>query len=159
VTNLDEGVVGWEGQDDPEMPLNFSASKKWLLVGLLSAITFITPFTSSILSPGIASLGVEFGNTSSIVGSMTVSIYLLGYTIGPLFLAPLSEIYGRKVVLSAANIFFCCWQIGCALAPDIASLIVFRLFSGIGGSGCIVCITPTPSSLMSSSCSRLLPRS
>ncbi|KXX77959.1 Fluconazole resistance protein 1 [Madurella mycetomatis] len=136
-SNLDEGVVGWESQDDPDMPLNFPARKKWLIVGLLSAITLLTPFASSILAPGIGSLSREFGNANEVVGTMTVSIYLLGYVIGPLFLAPLSELYGRRPVLGAANVFFCLWQIGCALAPSIEALIVFRFFSGIGGSGCL----------------------
>jgi hypothetical protein len=138
VTNLDEGIVGWDGQDDPDMPLNFPRWKKWMLVGLLSAITLLTPFASSILSPAIATVDEEFGNDNSIVGAMTVSIYLLGYVIGPLFLAPLSEIYGRKIVLGASNVFFCTWQIGCALAPSLPALIVFRFFSGVGGAGCLV---------------------
>ncbi|KAI0127931.1 major facilitator superfamily transporter multidrug resistance [Xylariales sp. AK1849] len=137
LTNLDEGTVGWASQDDPEMPLNFPAWKKWMLVGLLAAITLLTPFASSILSPAIAKVDQEFGNDNQIVGSMTVSIYLLGYVIGPLFMAPLSEIYGRKLVLGAANVFFCVWQIGCALAPSIETLIVFRFFSGVGGAGCL----------------------
>ncbi|AEO68651.1 uncharacterized protein THITE_121452 [Thermothielavioides terrestris NRRL 8126] len=136
-SNLAEGIVGWESQDDPAMPLNFPTAKKWLIVGLLSVITLLTPFASSILAPGIERLDREFGNTNDIVGTMTVSIYLLGYVIGPLFLAPLSELYGRRTVLTAANVFFCVWQIGCALAPSIATLIVFRFFTGIGGSGCL----------------------
>jgi MFS family permease len=138
VSNLGEGVVGWESQDDPAMPLNFPTRKKWMIVGLLSAITLLTPFASSILAPGIGNVNREFGNTNQIVGTMTVSIYLLGYVIGPLFLAPLSELYGRRPVLGASNAFFCAWQIGCALAPSIESLIVFRFFSGIGGAGCLV---------------------
>jgi MFS family permease len=138
VSNLDEGIVGWESQDDPAMPLNFPTRKKWMIVGLLSAITLLTPFASSILAPGIGNVNREFGNTNQIVGTMTVSIYLLGYVIGPLFLAPLSELYGRRPVLGASNAFFCAWQIGCALAPSIESLIVFRFFSGIGGAGCLV---------------------
>jgi MFS family permease len=137
MSDLAAGIVGWDSQDDPNMPLNFPNRKKWLVVGLVSAITFITPFASSILAPGITSLNEEFGNTNEIVGAMTVSIYLLGYVVGPLFLAPLSEIYGRRPVLTATNIFFLGWQIGCALAPNIESLIVFRFFSGIGGAGCL----------------------
>lgn len=120
------------------MPLNFPRRKKWLIVGLLSAATLLTPFASSILAPGIESLDREFGNTDSIVGAMTVSIYLLGYTVGPLFLAPLSEIYGRKPVLGLSNVFFSLWQIGCALAPSIGALIAFRFFAGIGGIGPLV---------------------
>jgi multidrug resistance protein len=57
--------------------------------------------------------------------------------VGPLVLAPLSEIYGRRIVLSCANWFFVVWQIGCALAPNVQSFIVFRLFSGMGGVGCV----------------------
>ncbi|CAN8098545.1 unnamed protein product [Discula destructiva] len=136
-TNLDEGIVGWDGQDDPAMPLNLPQSKKWMLVGLLSAITLVTPFASSILSPGISSLMKEFGETDAIVGAMTVSIYLLGYVVGPMFLAPLSEVYGRRPILTVANVFFCTMQIGCALAPSITALIIFRFFSGVGGSGCL----------------------
>jgi MFS family permease len=40
-------------------------------------------------------------------------------------------------VLTGANVFFCVWQIGCALAPNINALIVFRFLAGIGGSGCL----------------------
>lgn len=138
LSDLAAGVVGWDGQDDPAMPLNFPSARKWLIVGLVSVITFVTPFASSILAPGISSLDDDFHNTNTLIGAMTVSIYLLGYVIGPLFLAPLSEIYGRKPVLGAANVFFCAWQVGCALAPNISAMIVFRFFSGVGGAGGLV---------------------
>lgn len=129
--------MGWDSQDDPNMPLNFAASKKWLLVSLLSAITLVTPFASSILSPGITDVMAEFHETNAIVGAMSVSIYLMGYVVGPMFLAPMSEIYGRRPILTGANIFFSGMQIGCALAPNMAALIVLRFFSGVGGSGCM----------------------
>lgn len=137
LSDLDNGVVGWESQDDPDMPLNFSSTRKFTIVGFLSAITFMTPFASSILAPAIEFLNEEFGNADLTVGSFPVSIYLLGYSVGPLFLSPLSEIYGRHVVLVAANITFCAWMIGCALAPTLDTLIVFRFFAGVGGSGCL----------------------
>lgn len=138
VTNLDEDIIGWDSQDDPAMPFNFTSHQKWTWVVLLSIITFLTPFSSSILSPAIGKLDEEFGNTNAIIGSMTVSIYLLGYVVGPIFIAPLSEIYGSKPVLTASNLFFCVWQIGCALSKNITALIVCRFFSGVGGAACLV---------------------
>lgn len=57
--------------------------------------------------------------------------------MGPLVLSPLSELYGRQPVLNIANIFLTVWQIGCALAPNVSALIVFRLFAGMGGSACL----------------------
>ncbi|KAJ5716338.1 MFS multidrug transporter [Penicillium malachiteum] len=134
-TDLDKGIVGWDGQDDPANPQNFSTGKKWGLLMLVSAITFVSPLASSMFSPAVGYVGEDLGISSEILLAFSVSIYLLGYTCGPLLLAPLSEIYGRRIVLSCANWFLVIWQIGCALAPNIQTLIICRLFAGIGGSG------------------------
>lgn len=124
------------------MPLNFKAKRKWFIVSLVAAITFLTPFASTILAPAIGYLHEEFepspGEDDDLtIASFPISIYLLGYAVGPLFLSPLSEIYGRHVVLCSANAFFCVWLIGCALAPSLEALIVFRFLTGVGGSGCL----------------------
>lgn len=119
------------------MPLNFKESKKFMLLFLISAITFVSPLASSMFAPGVSFMSREFGNRSEILAAFSVSVFVLGYAFGPLILSPLSEIYGRRIVLTGANFFFVIWQIGCALAPNIGSLIVFRFLSGIGGSGCI----------------------
>ena len=50
------------------------------------------------------------------------------------FLAPLSELYGRTPIIHAGNIIFTIFQIACAKSNSIATLIVLRLFAGIGGS-------------------------
>jgi len=44
-TDLDSGLVGWEGQDDPAHPRNFPEKRKWLLLGFVSGITFLTYVT------------------------------------------------------------------------------------------------------------------
>ncbi|KAJ5912321.1 hypothetical protein N7504_001204 [Penicillium tannophilum] len=137
VSDLSQGIIGWESQDDPENPQNFASSKKWSLLALISAFTLVSPLASSMFSPAVVYMGEQFGETNETILALSVSIYLIGYTCGPLFLAPLSEIYGRRIVLSSANWFFVVWQIGCALSKNIQTLIVCRLFAGIGGSACI----------------------
>ncbi|MEU7054420.1 MFS transporter, partial [Streptomyces eurythermus] len=136
VMDLDNGIVGWESQKDPKMPLNFTPSHKWLVVALLSTLTFMTMFASSILAPTITAMARDYKEHSLTKVSMPVSIFLLGYAVGPLFLSPLSEIYGRHVVLVAANASFCAWLLACALAPSLNTLIFFRFMCGIGGSAC-----------------------
>ncbi|KAF4121388.1 putative arabinose efflux permease, MFS family [Geosmithia morbida] len=135
--DLRNGIVGWDGQDDPENPRNFSSRKRWTLLSIISGMTFVTPFASSMLSPAVTFVSAEFGITNQTLLSLSVSIYLLGYSFGPLLLAPMSEIYGRRIVLSLSNWFFVIWQIGCALSPNITSLIIFRFLGGMGGSGCL----------------------
>ncbi|KAI0406222.1 major facilitator superfamily domain-containing protein [Xylaria palmicola] len=137
VSDLDHGVVGWEGADDPAMPLNFDPRQKWIVVTCLSLITLFSPLSSSILAPAIQAVSDDFHTTDTTKASLPVSIFLLGYAVGPLFLSPLSEIYGRSPVLFCANAFFCVWHIGCALAPSLDALIVFRFLCGVGGAGCM----------------------
>ena len=116
------------------MPLNWSMQRKWSVAILLSLMTFMTTLSSSMLSPAIESISNEFDNANTIVAALPASIYLLGYAIGPLLLAGLSELYGRHYVLTCSNLFFCVWHIGCALAPSLAALIAFRFLAGVGGS-------------------------
>lgn len=137
LTNLALGLIGWDSQDDPSMPLNFVPRKKWLLIFLLAFLEFITPLASSMFAPALLHMQADFHNTSAILGPMVVTIFLLGFVIGPLVLAPLGEIYGRRPVLAASNIIFVAFQIGCALAPNIGALVAFRFLAGIGGSGCL----------------------
>lgn len=75
--NLDHGIVGWESEDDPAMPLNFSPRRKWTIITFLASMTLMTPFASSILAPGITMMDEEFHNDSLTLGSLAVSIYLL----------------------------------------------------------------------------------
>ncbi|KAE8164434.1 major facilitator superfamily domain-containing protein [Aspergillus tamarii] len=135
--DLGNGMVGWESQDDPLNPRNYPSSRKWFQLATVSIITFISPFASSVFAPGVSLADQEFGNTSSIRSSFAVTAYLFGYFSGPLVLSPLSEVCGRRITLNAATTIFVLFQIGCALAPNLSALIVFRFFTGFGGSGCL----------------------
>ncbi|KAL2831438.1 major facilitator superfamily domain-containing protein [Aspergillus cavernicola] len=135
--DLENGIVGWDGDDDPANPRNFPMPQKRFLMLLVSTVTFISPFASSVFSPGVVYAEEEFHVTSTILGTLSVTGYLIGYVTGPLFFSPLSEMFGRRIVLSAANAFFVVFQIGCALAPNISALIVFRFLTGVGGSACL----------------------
>lgn len=65
------------------------------------------------------------------------SISLTDHQAGPLILSPLSEIYGRLIIIHPANIFFTLTHIGAALAPNIGQLLAFRMLSGLGASACL----------------------
>lgn len=80
-TDLDQGIIGWDGQDDPNNPQNFTNGKKWALLALISAMTLISPLASSMFSPAIPYMATDFGETNETILSFSVSIYLLGYTV------------------------------------------------------------------------------
>lgn len=80
-TDLAQGIVGWEGQDDPANPQNFSHGKKWGLLALMSTITFISPLASSMFSPAIGYMAYDLKVTDQMLLSFSVSVFLLGYTV------------------------------------------------------------------------------
>lgn len=130
----DSNIVWWDGPDDPSNPLNFKPWMKVLNITLVSAICFVTPLGSSMFAPGVPELMKEFKSDNLELASFVVSVYVLGFAVGPLFFAPLSEIYGRLPVYHTCNFLFFACNIGCALAPNLNFLVGFRFLAGVFGS-------------------------
>lgn len=132
---LDEdGLVWWEGENDPENPYNWPNWQKYTNAGLISLVTFVTPLASSIFAPGVPDLMVDFKSSNTELAAFVVSVYVLGFAVGPLVLAPLSEMYGRVPVYHVCNVCFVAFTVACAVAPSLEALIVFRFFAGSFGS-------------------------
>lgn len=100
----------------------------------------LTPFyrrnmAPTMCVPGINDLVAELHVTSPVLNTLAVTIYVLGLAIGPMFISPLSETYGRLPVYHASNVVFLAFVVGCALSHTIAQFMVFRFISGcIGGT-------------------------
>lgn len=96
-------------------------------------LTDNSPLASSMFAPGVQYVMRDFHTTDQMLGSFMVSVYILGYMLGPFLIAPLSEIYGRVPLYHACNVIFLVFTIACAVAQTLPQLIVFRLFAGIAG--------------------------
>ena len=58
---------------------SWSFSKKWQATMIVSAFTFISPVSSSMVAPGLSQLAERFDIHSSVLLSMTVSVFILAY--------------------------------------------------------------------------------
>ncbi|KAI1747785.1 synaptic vesicle transporter [Xylaria castorea] len=132
---LDAQELG--GPADEDDPKSWPLSRKWLIMSIVTWLCLVSPLASSILAPATSLIDAEFHNDSATLSTFLVSFFILGYVVGSLIAAPLSEQYGRKVILDITTTIFAIWQLACALAPNITSLLVFRLFAGLGGSACL----------------------
>lgn len=130
----DPNLVSWDGPDDPNNPKNWSFKMKWAATIVVSSFTFITPVSSSMVAPALGTIATEFGITNEVESQLVLSVFVLAYAIGPLFLAPLSEIYGRVPVLQLANLFYLVFNLACGASRNKGEMIAFRFLSGIGGS-------------------------
>ncbi|QPG96612.1 hypothetical protein C2857_004732 [Epichloe festucae Fl1] len=119
--------------DHGENPLNFSPARKWTCTIIVVFMTATIAFCSSIHTAAISSIA-EHLNCSRTVATLGVSTFLLGFASGPLIFAPLSEVYGRNPVYRTTLALFVLFNLGCALSPNIAALLVFRFLCGFFGS-------------------------
>lgn len=74
-------LVSWDGPDDPENPMNFSAGKKWWITIVLALLTFCVSFASSVFSTATTVTSVEFGVSLEVM-ILGVSLYVLGFAFG-----------------------------------------------------------------------------
>lgn len=89
---------------------------------------------SSLPSNAIAVIASHFDIVSKASEVLLMSMYLIGYILGPLLFGPLSETYGRKAIMVATFFLFTVFTMACALAQNWASLLVFRFIAGINAS-------------------------
>ncbi|KAF9460954.1 MFS general substrate transporter [Collybia nuda] len=130
-----KSIIGWEGPDDPENPRNWTKSRRWVVTLVVSLFTFISPVASSISSPALPIISSDLGiPAGSILENMSLSIFVLAYALGPLIWGPLSELYGRLLILQISNIWFLIFNTICAFAKTPTQMLVFRFLAGFGGA-------------------------
>ena len=99
-----------------------------LVLGLLSAIG---PFAIDMYLPALPSIGQSLGASMGAVQASLMAFFIsLG--VGQLVYGPVSDMVGRKAPLYFGLILFAAGSIGCALAPDINTLIALRFIQGLG---------------------------
>ncbi|KAG8685542.1 hypothetical protein FRC08_013054 [Ceratobasidium sp. 394] len=125
----DPYLVQWDGPDDPANPKNWSRPYRWYLT-ILGGVTVLNATFASSAPSGVEGQLIEKFNLSTIVAILTISLFVVGYCVGPLAWGPLSENYGRRPIYLIGFVVYTCFQIGCALAPNTQSLLVFRFLGG-----------------------------
>lgn len=94
----------------------------------------LSNLAATMFAPAAAALAEEFHVTNNTLAAFTVTIYVLGFSLGPLVLAPLSELYGRLIIYHFCNAFYFAFTLGCALSKDMAMFLVFRFICGCAAS-------------------------
>ncbi|GAA6055076.1 hypothetical protein JCM3770_001784 [Rhodotorula araucariae] len=110
-------------------PHTWAVWYRWSITALAGLLVLNATFASSAPSNLIFSI-INHYHVSQEVGILLISVFVAGYCIGPLLWGPLSERYGRRLVFLIVWPPYIGFQIGCALSPNIGSLIVFRFLGG-----------------------------
>jgi DHA1 family bicyclomycin/chloramphenicol resistance-like MFS transporter len=106
-----------------------------LLLGLLSTVG---AFSIDAFFPALRAISHEF-HLSSLQAQQTLTIYMLGYAVASLFHGSLSDALGRRRPILVSLCVYTVASVGCAAAPNFATLLVFRLLQGlVAGAGQVI---------------------
>lgn len=116
-----------------DSPFEWSATRKNMCLFLSCAATFSSSY--SVGSFSIASNQLQpYFNVSDEVFALGITTWCVGFACSPMFLAPLSELQGRRPVFLLSGLLFLAAQIGCAATNSFAGMLVARFFVGVGAS-------------------------
>ena len=106
-------------------------AKRLFAVGTSLLIVTNSAISSSLPGGAVVYTAVHFQVTSQQQLALPMSVFLVGYIFGPLAFGPLSETYGRRIVLLITFTGYTIFTLACALAPSWPALLVFRFFVGL----------------------------
>ncbi|KAL4866034.1 hypothetical protein BDV12DRAFT_173579 [Aspergillus spectabilis] len=119
--------------DDPENPKNWSKLKKWYITMVVAFTCFVVAFASSVITADIEGPAETFG-VSREASLVVVTVFVVGFGVGPMVFAPMSEMFGRRPVYAITLLLAVIFVIPCAVAQNIGTLIVCRAIDGIAFS-------------------------
>ncbi|GBE85598.1 Uncharacterized MFS-type transporter [Sparassis crispa] len=125
-------LVTWL-KNDPEDPRNWSNAYRWYLTAVCAFSVVGAAFGSAVVTGDFDGLEKEF-HVGGVVIALSVSLMVCGFGLGPLAWSPLSELLGRRPIWIIPSILYVIFNIPCAVAQNIQTLLICRFLCGIFAS-------------------------
>ena len=123
------------------MPTSHSAASvppRLRLVLLLGGLATLGPFSIDTMFPAFPQMAGQLG-AETLAMQQTISVYLFSYAVMSLVHGPVSDAVGRRRVILFGLAVYALASVGCALSPDLPTLLAFRALQGMSaGVGMIV---------------------
>lgn len=105
-----------------------------VIVGSMAALV---PMSMDMHLPAIPAMARDV-HASAAAGQLTLASFFLGLSVGQLFYGRSADRFGRRPVFFAGAALYIGSSLGCALAPNIETLIVLRFLQAVGACAATV---------------------
>ena len=106
---------------------------------ILSALMAFTSLSTDIYLPAMPTMERQLNGDAE----LTITGFLIGFSIAQLILGPISDRIGRKLPLFIGIVLFVIGSVGCALSESMSAVVFWRVFQAIGA-----CVGPMLSRAM-----------
>ena len=108
-----------------------------LLLLLVIVLTGLGDLSTQIYVPSLPAIATSFGVGKEVV-QHTLTAFVLAFGLGQLVWGPLSDRFGRRVVLMTGLLLYLAASLACYLADSTQALTAARFAQGAGASAAIV---------------------
>lgn len=107
--------------------------RKWAITILVSFGGLVCLMSSTMLAPALEDIAHDL-DISQAKANMTLSIFVLAFAFGPMVLAPLAEVFGRRNVWLLSSLWYAVWNMACGFSHSNGLLLASRMLAGLGSS-------------------------
>lgn len=129
-SNSNQGILTGEA-------LSESKTRRYWIAFVLGSLAAIGPLSIDMYLPSLPSLTTDL-NTSASLAQLTITAFLLGISLGQLFMGSLSDIRGRRIPLLIGLVVYAVASLLCVVYPSIGGLIALRFIQGLAGAAGVV---------------------
>lgn len=108
----------------------------WLPL-LLGCLTAVGPVSTDIYLPALPEMERQLGAPSG-SGSWTMAAWVAGLAVGQIAVGPITDRFGRRLPLLIGTLGYTLAAAGCALAPNMTSLCLFRILAALMAAASLV---------------------
>ncbi|TPX31744.1 hypothetical protein SmJEL517_g05024 [Synchytrium microbalum] len=111
----------------------FNSMQKLWIVGVVSFTALLLPMSTTFYYPAVVNLQNDL-QTTDVVINASITVYVLLVAVGPLFLAPISDVYGRRIVYLVSTLLFFVTSIMLGFISSVWQLFLLRALQALGCS-------------------------
>ncbi|KAJ9094569.1 hypothetical protein QFC20_006884 [Naganishia adeliensis] len=116
-----------------ENPKEWTKGKKWFVTLGMSALCLAVALGSAMPTGNLPAQAEDLGVSHEVI-FISITLFVVGFGVGPLLFAPLSEMIGRKPVYIISMFFYFIFTLPSALAQNIETMLICRLIAGTASS-------------------------
>jgi len=101
------------------------------VLAVLSMLMGFASISTDLYLPAMPMMSLSLGADAGMV-ELTISGYLVGFSLGQLLWGPISDRYGRRLSIAIGLVLFVIGSAGCALSESVQAMIGWRIVQALG---------------------------
>ncbi|KAK7753960.1 hypothetical protein SLS62_004059 [Diatrype stigma] len=128
-----------DGEGNGDSSPAYSAFTTWEKRGIVLGAAvgaLLSPLTGQIYLPALPVVAADLGVSIAQI-NLTMTTYMIFQGVTPIFIGSLADSAGRRPAYLICFVLFAAANVGCALAPTYAALLVLRMLQSAGAASTV----------------------